>query len=184
MKKILLFAVLLVSSNLFADIIAEQLGVETSIDYSNTENIPDTVTYNFEFEVTAVGDDVYIPINTRYILWNTDPDSNTTKVDEVCSLFSRAEQVSDYYLVSDGDSESFSFILFLTPRNNGFVQASMAEFQWSDDELGPEYTHEFVPQMYGHGVYLNTHAVPEPGTISQFTMGLLVILYQRKKCKR
>jgi hypothetical protein len=106
-------------------------------------------TFTLKFKVTANGDDVYIPktvqaldsgdtpnANTGVVVL-TDLNASTTSSGITASMTTTAESDnSDFYVVRDGDTETFTVLVTINPTATGDYQVGLDKIRFSTVDTG------------------------------------------------
>jgi peptidoglycan hydrolase-like protein with peptidoglycan-binding domain len=124
----------------------------TSESYNSTTPTNSTGTFNLKFDVTANGNDVYIPKTVAAgasttvssslagVVVVTDiAASSSSAVSSSASLTSTADtdpSNSGYYIVHDGDTETFTANVTIDPSAAGYYQVGLDKVHFYDNDSG------------------------------------------------
>jgi len=133
----------------------QSIGVNTGItvagnsnsaseSYNSTDPTTSTGTFTLKFDVTANGNDVYIPktiatttaaSSTAGVVIDTNVGGSTTGLSVPVSLSSSADQdgTSGYYIVHDGDTETFTAQVTFNPSAAGYYQIGLDKIRYNDN---------------------------------------------------
>ncbi len=127
-------------------------GVSMSGTQTYNSNFPNASygTFTLKFDVTANGDDVYIPKSTQQIAstsntttagvaYSTDLNASSTSSTVTASLTSTADTDpgnSSYYVIHDGDTETFTLTVTVDPTATGDYQVGLNAIRFSTTDNG------------------------------------------------
>lgn len=123
-------------------------GNTTSEAYNSTSPTTSTGTFVLKFDVTASGDDVYIPKSIEALPTGSTPNATTgvvvrtdlgadssTATSVATSLGSTADTApgnSGYYIVRAGDTETFTAYVTMDPSAAGYYQVGLDAIRFND----------------------------------------------------
>ncbi len=172
MKKIIVSLLMVLTSlSCFCDdTFVEMINISSDVTRSLEEGIPESVQFNFEFEITATGNDIHINKNGDDIRWKLYP-YTVDKVEVVSILTSTAdygsECLNDCYVIQQGKSESFNFSISLTATED--VMAGLGIYKIGP--VSPNSTDDWETEK----TFLKANVVPEPRVAMQLIVGAIVI---------
>jgi hypothetical protein len=136
----------------------------------------DALEANFNFDVTAIDGDIYIPFDLSSGLQIVS-DSNH----EIIYAFgtTSADQTASSWLIKEGATESFVFETLHQITEDGFTTANFISFKWSETDGGPLNTFNFNEPMTSDSWYLD--GVPEPGTTLLIALSTILLVSSRKR---
>ncbi len=128
---------------------------ETKDTNSDATTADDTGTFTFEFDVTAFETDVYIPktamrSNTSaaagvvYRITNGSGTPVTTGT-VTGAMSSTADTSGAYYVVEEGETETFTVTVTYDPTVSGFYALQLQHIHWNSRESTPYTTMPLVP---------------------------------------
>jgi len=111
------------------------------LTYNSDDTSKSFGTYTLKFDVSANGDDVYVPRSiattsgsTTYAGVVVDPNvENTFSGTSTVSLTSTADTDGSFYVVHDGDTETFTAVTALDPSSVGFYAVGLDSVKYSTD---------------------------------------------------
>jgi peptidoglycan hydrolase-like protein with peptidoglycan-binding domain len=132
-----------------AGIQVKGISMTGSQTYNDTTVDSSFGTFTLKFSVTADGDDVYIPKTVEALDSGTAPDAHTGVVVltdlssspasgvQTVSLSSTADTYNtDFYVVHEGDTETFTVIVTINPTTAGFYQVGLDKVRFSAISTG------------------------------------------------
>jgi len=118
----------------------------TSESYNSTLPAMSTGTFTLKFDVTANGDDVYIPRSVAAGASNTVASANPTagfvvftdmantpvSATTSAAVSSSADTSGSFYVVHDGDTETFTVNVTIDPTTAGYYQVGLDRIRFDD----------------------------------------------------
>lgn len=115
--------------------------------------------YTVKFDVTAFGDAIYIPTGATiatssvtadkgvaYTIEDSDGDAialnGLAKASTTAAVSSTASQSGSYYVINDGETETFTLTVELTPLADGFFRAQLDAVNFNVGAAGSADTHQ------------------------------------------
>lgn len=119
--------------------------MSTNLTYNSNAPSSSYGTFTLKFDVTAVGDDVYVPktvataaSTTAGVVLKTDMNASTTSSVVTASLTSTADSDNgSFYVVHDGDTETFTATVTIDPTATGDYQVGVDNVKFSSDDVEP-----------------------------------------------
>lgn len=125
----------------------------------------DIVEFEFDFNVTAIGDDVFVPSRTSSFNIELNPSlaENDLRFWFASDIDSTGNETFANFEIKEGDTERFTLTLVAEALRSTEISFTLRGFGWSDiDRSNPEFYHEFPEQFETRSVQMS--AIPEPST--------------------
>lgn len=143
----------------------------------------DIAQFSMNVTLYAVDGDAYIP-SIAELAFDTDWHNADPFISElVMNLTSTADSSGGYFLIQEGDQEQFAVSVVASATQDTSAWLEIIGLNWASEEGGTLATLTFEQEIETDSIFINTHIVPEPGTLMMVTIGGLISIVTLRRRK-
>jgi|GEM_PF-4121862 len=142
-----------------ADIEVDPNSVTSTLTYNATDPSKSYGTYTIKFDATAIRHTLYLPKQVVFapstgLFGQTLSLSTTTSFhgDKTAALTSTADRVGNYYVIREGDTETFTATASLDPSRSGYYGVGLTAVRYAASTTPP--TGSINPRIWADPLYI------------------------------